>query len=73
MSAEKRNTIAVVVCVSEFARAANLSQQEAFRYLNSHGGIDFSIEFYDVEHTLSMDDTIEDLKEITRKAGGRIA
>jgi hypothetical protein len=74
MSIEDKKTIAyIVACVSEFARATGLNPQEAFRYLYDHGGIDFLFEFYDVEHTLSFDDAIDDLKAVTQKAGGLIA
>ena len=74
MSAEEKKTIAyIVACISEFARATGLNTQEAFRYLNNHGGIDFLIEFYDVEHTLSFDEAVEDLKAVTQRAGGLIA
>jgi len=51
MTAEERKLLAyIVACISEFARATNQSMQEAFRYLDSHDGIDFLIEYYDVEH-----------------------
>ena len=74
MSAEEKRIIAyVVACVGEFARATGLNTQEAFRYLNNHGGIDFLIEFYDVEHTLSFENAVDDLKAVTQKAGGLIA
>jgi len=61
-----------VACVGEFARASGLTAQEAFRYLDAHGGIDFLFEFYDVEHLLSLQDAVEDLKAIARKSGGLI-
>lgn len=74
MSIEERNIIAyVVACVSEFARATNMSQRSAFRYLYDYGGIDFLIEFYDVEHTLSLDDAVDDLKTVAYRMGGRPA
>jgi hypothetical protein len=74
MSAEEKKTIAyIVACISEFAQATGLNTREAFRYLNNFGGIDFLIEFYDVEHTLSFDETVNDLKAVTQRAGGLIA
>ena len=74
MSTDKKKKIAyIVACISEFARATGLNTQEAFRYLNNHGGIDFLLEFYDVEHTLSFEEAVDDLKMVTQKAGGLIA
>ena len=73
MNIEERKTIAyIIACISEFARSTGLSPQEAFRYLYSYGGIDFLIEYYDVEHLLSLDDAVDDLKLVTRKSGGMI-
>jgi len=62
----------VIACISEFARSTSLSAQEAFRYLDSYGGIDFLFEHYDTEHLLSLDDAVDDLKIITNNAGGTI-
>ena len=44
--------------------------QAAFRYLHEHKGLAFLIEFYDVEHLQSMDETIDDLLVICQKNGG---
>jgi hypothetical protein len=63
----------LVACVNEFSHAADLTVSEAFRYLSIHGGIDFLIEHYEVEHLLSFNDVIDDLKNITGQAGGKIA
>jgi hypothetical protein len=49
-----------------------LTAQEAFRYLNLYGGIDFLIDCYDTEHTLSLHDAVEDLKLVAQKTGGLI-
>ncbi len=61
-----------VACVNEFARANGMSPKEAFMYLYDYKGIAFLEEFYDVEHTLSMADAIEDLIIICRNNGGYI-
>jgi hypothetical protein len=71
---EDRNKIDyMVACIDEFATAANLTAQAAFRYLYFHGALDFLIEHYDIEHTLSFEDVIDDLKLIAKKSGGQIA
>jgi len=63
----------IVVCVNEFADTTGLSVQEAFRYLYNHKGITFLKEHYEIEHTLSLENAIDDLKIICQKNGGRIA
>lgn len=60
-----------VACVNEFADQHHLSSKEAFIYLYDHKGIAFLKENYDVEHTLSFDDAVEDLTIICRNNGGR--
>ena len=59
-----------VVCVNEFAKKKALNPKTAFLYLYNHKGIEFLKENYDVEHTLSLDDAVEDLDIICRNNGG---
>jgi len=74
MSNEDRKMLAyIIACINEFARAVELSSQDAFRYLEAYGGIDFLLECYDTEHLLSLQDAVEDLKTIVQKSGGLIA
>ncbi len=61
-----------VACVSEFAASKNLTERQAFDYLCNHGAMDFLVEFYDVEHTLSFDDAVNDLTLVSQKNGGKI-
>jgi len=63
----------IVACINEFSKATGLDPQEAYRYLNNHHAIAFLNEHYDVEHTLSMEDAVDDLKTICRHNGGNIA
>ncbi len=73
MTREDRNILDyIVVCVSEFADRHGIQMQEAYQYLRQYKGIDYLQEFYDVEHTLSFDDAIDDLTTICQKNGGRI-
>jgi len=61
-----------VVCVSEFARQFSLDVKTAFKYLYNYGGIDFLKEYYEVEHTLSFDEAVEDMQLICKNNGGEI-
>lgn len=60
----------MVVCVNEFANKFNITSKEAFYYLYEHKGIEFIKEHYDIEHTLNLDDTIDDLTMVCRNNGG---
>ncbi|MCD8147256.1 MAG: DUF3791 domain-containing protein [Clostridiales bacterium] len=44
--------------------------RDAYSYLRQYKGIDYLREFYDVEHTLSFDDAIDDLTVICCRNGG---
>ena len=59
-----------VACIHEFARRKEISQRDAFLFLQQYRGISFLNEFYDVEHTLSMNDAMDDLESVCRKNGG---
>lgn len=62
----------VMTAIIEFARRHGLSIREASNYLIRFKGIDFLSEFYDVEHTLSFNDCIDDLTIICQNNGGAL-
>jgi len=71
---QQRNMINyLVICVSDFATQFGMKPKEAFRFLSTYGGIAFLIEHYEIEHTLSLDETIEALAHICRENGGVLA
>lgn len=61
-----------VVCINEFAKSKAVHPKTAFRYLDKYKGIDFLKENYDIEHTLSFDDAVEDLDRVCRNNGGTL-
>lgn len=61
-----------VACVGAFAQRFKLSNAEAYAYLRRFTGIDFLLDCYVAEHTLSIDDAVDDLRTICRTKGGRI-
>ena len=60
------------MCVSAFSSKKGLSQQDAFNYLYEHDGIRFLIDCYEAEHTLSIDDAVDDLSLLCKNNGGPI-
>lgn len=71
MSEIKKRINYSVACVNEFAERFSISEKDAFEYLFLYKGIDFLKENYDIEHTLSIEDAIDDLILICRKNGGK--
>ncbi len=71
MPEQKRKMIDyMVACVNEFAQKKELNPKDAYMYLFEYKGIDFLQEYYDIEHTLSFEDAVEDLDFICKKNGG---
>ncbi|MBO4641455.1 MAG: DUF3791 domain-containing protein [Bacteroidaceae bacterium] len=63
----------LTACIRAFGQRFALTRQAAFGYLNEHKGLAFLIEFYDVEHLQSIDETIDDLLVICQQNGGTLA
>ena len=63
----------LTACIRAFGHRFSMTRQAAFRYLHEHKALAFLIEFYDVEHLQSMDETIDDLLIICQKNGGTLA
>lgn len=59
-----------VAVVGEFARRHSISQKEAFGFLDRYGAIGFIKEHYEIEHTLSLEDVLEDMLIICGRNGG---
>lgn len=60
------------LCVRKFAERNKMSLGAAFSYLLTYGGMQYLIDFYDIEHTLSIEDTIDELTLTCQAAGGKI-
>ena len=63
----------LTAAVHAFGQRVAMSRQAAFNYLHAHKGLAFLIEFYDVEHLQSMDETVDDLLIVCQKNGGALA
>jgi hypothetical protein len=58
--------------ILRFARGFKMPIQEAFRYLDKYGGIDFLYDNYEYEHTQSEHNTCMTLLHVCRKNGGQL-
>jgi hypothetical protein len=73
LSKEERNKIDyMVVCVNEFAKRFFMNYKEAFNYLHKFNAIRFLNENYEIEHTLSIEDAIDDIIIIAKNNGGNL-
>ena len=61
-----------IMCVSAFSSKKGLTKKESFNYLNDHHGIDFLLDCYEAEHTLSLDDAVDDLIIVCKNNGGTV-
>lgn len=59
-------------CIRAFAKRFNLSVKVAFDYLYAFKGIDFLVEFYEIEHLQSIDDAVDDLIVCCANNGGTL-
>jgi len=62
----------VVACVGAFAQRYQLTNPQAYAYLRRFTGIDFLLNCYAAEHTMSIDDAVADLQVICRREGGKV-
>lgn len=62
----------LATCISAFGEHFNLSNIESYNYLRRYKGIDFLIKCYDAEHTLSIENAVEDLQLLCSNNGGKL-
>lgn len=73
MSKEQSNIIEYLVCViGAFARQFSLTNASAYRYLRQYKGLDFLTKHYNIEHTQSIEDAVEDITIICNRHGGAL-
>ena len=63
----------IVIFISEFARRFGLSAVQAYRYLNRYKAIDFLDEQYNVAHTQSFEDMVQNMASYCQRHGGALA
>jgi hypothetical protein len=74
MSQSEKNKIEyIILCAFEFAQKFNISTQASIQYLLEFKGIEYLQDYYEIEHTLPLDDTMEALATICARNGGGLA
>ena len=61
-----------VICINDFAERFSITPKTAYQFLVKFGGIDFLLQHYNIEHTLSLDEALDDLETICRQNGGAL-
>lgn len=73
METKTKNRVEYIIAiVSDFAKAHSLNTMQAYRYLERFKGLDFIEKFYEVNHTLSFEDVVEDLTSYCHRKGGAL-
>lgn len=62
----------LTTCISAFGEQFKLSNIEAYKYLKRYKGVDFLIDCYEAEHTLSIENAVEDLQLLCSNNGGML-
>jgi len=71
---KKDNKLPYIICViRNFAERTGLTTKQAYKYLKRYKGISFLDECYPAEHTLSIENAVDDLIVICKRNGGGIA
>lgn len=60
----------IIIFVHEFARRHSLTMRQAYNYLRRFHGIDFIDRHYNVAHTQSFRDMVEDITVYCHRQGG---
>jgi len=61
-----------ICCIGAFAKQFAISNAEAYRYLQSMGGMRYLYDNYEYEHTQSIEDAVEDMGRICMRHGGAL-
>lgn len=62
----------IMLFISEFAKKFELTEKQAFNYLDRYKGLAFVNRFYNVIHTFDFEYAINDVREVCQANGGKI-
>ncbi len=63
----------MIAAISEFAAKHCLSIRQSYRYLKRYKGVEFLERFYNINHTLSFNEVVDDLTDYCKLNGGKIS
>ena len=62
----------LVLLVAEFASRSQISEQQAYRYLNQYGALALCDKHYNIMHTLSVEENLQTIQEYCKRKGGQL-
>ena len=62
----------IILLVAAFASRSDMSESQAYRYLNQYGALALCDKHYGIMHTLSLEENIETLKNYCQRKGGTL-
>lgn len=62
----------IILLVAAFASRSDMSESQAYRYLNQYGALALCDKHYGIMHTLSLEENIETLKNYCQRKGGKL-
>lgn len=73
MSKQDKNVLAFLVAlVAEFAARFGVSQAVAYNYIREYHGLEYFFKHYNILHTLSFDENVDDLTLVCANHGGQL-
>lgn len=74
MSKQEKNILEFLVAlVAEFATRLNISQGDAYNYMRKYHGLDYYFKHYNILHTLSFEENVDDMIQVCANHGGQLA
>ena len=62
----------LVLLGAEFASRSQISEQQAYRYLNQYGALALCDKHYNIMHTLSVEENLQTIQEYCQRKGGKL-
>lgn len=62
---DKKKLLFYISCIFDYAEMSNINYKDSYFFLKENKCIQYLIENYDIEHTLSKEDTLEALTYIS--------
>lgn len=62
----------IVALIAEFAKRYNLTEAQAFRYLQQYNALDVCERHYEYIHTQSFASNVEDISAYCKRMGGAL-
>ncbi|MBP3717503.1 MAG: DUF3791 domain-containing protein [Paludibacteraceae bacterium] len=71
MSTQDKNILEFLVAlISEFATHLGITQDVAYNYIRKYHGLEYYFKHYNILHTLSFEENVEDLIQVCANHGG---